>query len=59
MILVLYDATTSNKLDSAVIKTGIPEKLLMMRAASSVWNIVEKLAKVSRGFCNGVLSGDW
>ena len=26
MILVLYDATTSNKLDSAVIKTGIPEK---------------------------------
>ena len=48
--MVLYDATTSNKLDSAVIKTGIPEKLLMMRAASSVWNIVEKLAKVSRVF---------
>lgn len=48
MILVLYDSKASKQLDAAVLKTGIREVLLMMRAASSIFNIVENLPKVNR-----------
>ena len=48
MILVLYDANASKQLDAAVLKTGIHEVLLMMRAASSIFNVVENLTKVNR-----------
>ena len=48
MILVLYDAKASKQLDAAVLKTGIHEVLLMMRAASSIFNVVENLTKVNR-----------
>ena len=46
--MVLYDAKASKQLDAAVLKTGIHEVLLMMRAASSIFNIVENLKKVDR-----------
>ena len=45
MVLVLYDAKASKQLDAAILKTGIHEVLLMMRAASSIFNIVENLKK--------------
>ena len=48
MILALYDAKASKQLDAAVLKTGIHEVLLMMRAASSIFNVVENLTKVNR-----------
>ena len=46
--MVLYDAKASKQLDAAVLKTGIHEVLLMMRAASSIFNVVESLTKVNR-----------
>ena len=46
--MVLYDSKASKQLDAAVLKTGIREVLLMMRAASSIFNIVENLPKVNR-----------
>ena len=46
--MVLYDANASKQLDAAVLKTGIHEVLLMMRAASSIFNVVENLTKVDR-----------
>ena len=48
MVLVLYDAKASKQLDAAILKTGIHEVLLMMRAASSIFNIVGNLKKVDR-----------
>ena len=46
--MVLYDAKASKQLDAAVLKTGIHEVLLMMRAASSIFSVVENLTKVNR-----------
>ena len=46
--MVLYDAKASKQLDAAVLKTGIHEALLMMRAASSIFNVVENLTTVNR-----------
>jgi len=47
-MLVLYDAKASKQLDAAILKTGIHEVLLMMRAASSIFDVVENLTNANR-----------